>query len=190
VGLPAAAVYAAVAGLAALENVVPPVPADTAIALGAFLTRGGSVTILGIYAVTLIANSGSAALMYWLARTTGRGFLRGPLGRRVVRPEALVRIEELYKRHGTWGIFLSRFIPGVRAVVPPFAGIAGLGAARALVPMVAASAIWYAVLIWAAAAFITRVDDVPALVGSVNRWALIVGAALVLAAGLWIVRRR
>lgn len=187
-GLPPAAVYGVVAVLASLENVVPPVPADTAVALGAFLTRTGSVSVLGIFLVTLGANASSAALMYGLARTAGRGFVRGDIGRRLIRPAALARIEGLYARHGLWGIFLSRFIPGVRAVVPPFAGIAGLGAWRALTPTILASAIWYGSLVWLAAAFIQRADDVARLVARANLWVGVV--ALAVAVGLMLLWRR
>ena len=49
-----------------------------------------------------------------------------------MRPEVLAALEEAYARWGTAGIFLSRFLPGLRAAVPPFAGVAGLSAVRAL----------------------------------------------------------
>ena len=64
-------------------------------------------------------------------------------------PEVLAALEEAYARWGTAGIFLSRFLPGLRAAVPPFAGVAGLSPARALVPAAVASAIWYAFLAFA-----------------------------------------
>ena len=41
------------------------------------------------------------------------------------RPEALAVIEREYLRFGVAGIFVSRFLPGFRAVVPPFAGLVG-----------------------------------------------------------------
>lgn len=182
--------YLVVGTLAALENVFPPVPADTAVALGAFLTRGGGVTVAGVYLVTLGANVLSAGLMYATARTWGRGFFQGTVGRRLLRPEALVRIERLYQRYGTWGIFASRFVPGVRAVVPPFAGIAGLSPWRALVPTVTASAIWYGALVLLASQFIQHWEDVERLTTGANRWAAGLVGALLLALGLWWWRRR
>ena len=44
--LPPAAVYAVLALLAAVENVMPPVPSDAAVALGAFLSHRGVTTPL------------------------------------------------------------------------------------------------------------------------------------------------
>jgi membrane protein DedA with SNARE-associated domain len=40
-GLPPVAIYSVIALMAAIENIFPPFPADTAIALGAFLAHRG-----------------------------------------------------------------------------------------------------------------------------------------------------
>ena len=50
-GLPPAAVYVVLALLAVVENVVPPVPADAAVALGAFLSHRGVTTPLAVFLV-------------------------------------------------------------------------------------------------------------------------------------------
>ena len=67
-GLPGAAVYAVLVLLSALENVFPPVPADVAVVLGAFLAREGvmSAPLLGF--ICWLANTASAAGMYFFAR--------------------------------------------------------------------------------------------------------------------------
>ena len=140
-----------IALLAALENIFPPVPADSAVALGAFLAgQGGSVTMLGIFFATWIPNVASAIGTYWVARTAGRAFAESRAGRRLLHPRALRALERTYQRHHTWGIFVSRFLPGFRAVVPPFAGVVGIGAFRALAPVVVASGLWYGFLVWLA----------------------------------------
>jgi len=179
--LPALAVYAVIAGLAAAENVFPPVPADAAVAIGAVLSIGGHVTAWGVFLVTWLANVTSAAMVYVAARTVGQAFFRGPLGRRLLRQEALARIERLYQRHGTWAIFASRFIPGVRAVVPAFAGVVNLGPARALLPVVVASALWYGSLTYAAATLIGNVDAVGAFLERFQLAALVTGLIVLVA---------
>ena len=191
-GLPPLSVYGVIAALAATENVFPPVPADAAVALGAFLSTGGAVSAAWVFTVTWCANVSGAIAVYVAARTIGRPFFRGPLGRRLVRPKALERIEHLYRRHGTWGIFVSRFIPGVRAVVPPFAGVAGLTWPRAVIPVVVASGIWYGALTFLAATVVREVDQIAKLLSELNRTGLIILAVLVvgLAAGLILGWRR
>jgi membrane protein DedA with SNARE-associated domain len=164
-------VYMVVGGLSALENVFPPVPADTAVGVGAFLSHRGSVSALAVFAVTLASNIVAATAVYLAGRLLGRPFFTGRLGRRLLRPDRLARIERLYDDYGIWGIFFSRFVPGVRAVVPPFAGIAGLSAPRALIPMIAASAIWYGLLTAVIASAAGQIEDVVRLVARLN-WSL------------------
>lgn len=157
----------------------PPVPADTAVALGAFLSHWGTISALGVFAVTWTANVATASAVYVGARTYGRRFFTGRIGQRLLRPAALARLEELYHRYGVWGIFLSRFIPAVRAVVPPFAGVVRLDAVRALVPLAAASAIWYGTLTFLVATLARRLEDVRRLLGQINVAVLAIAAVIV-----------
>jgi membrane protein DedA with SNARE-associated domain len=190
VGLPPGAVYAVIGALAAAENVFPPVPADTAVALGAFLSAGGRISATVVFLITWVANVATATSVYFAGRILGRPFFRGRLGRRLMPPRRLAWLEDLYRHYGTWGIFFSRFVPGVRGVVPPFAGVAHLSFWRAVPPMALASGIWYGVLTFAAATMVKRLDDLVAFVRHVNLVALLVGLA---GAGLFAVllwRRR
>ena len=186
--LPPTTVYLTILGLAALENVFPPVPADTAVVLGAFLSRDGGVDVRWVLVATLVGNLSTAALVYGAARTAGRGFVTKGWGGRLVPAGAWSWVERQYQRHGLWGIFVSRFVPGVRAVVPPFAGIAGVGPARALIPTFAASAIYYSVLALVAARVAEERDDAVRLVGQVNVGAVILGVCVVVA--VLVLRRR
>src|SRR5512143_2456991 len=118
--------------LSALENIFPPVPADVAVALGVFLAQrtGRSTILLG--ALCWLANTASSAGMYFLARAYGPEFFSSGWGRRLIPRAALETLRSAYQRHGMLGIFLSRFLPGIRAGVTPFAGVVGLTPLRAL----------------------------------------------------------
>ena len=159
-GLPPTAVYTIIGVLAGVENVFPPVPADTAVAIGAFLSAGGTISAQAVFAVTWSANVVGAIMVYAAGRTIGRPFFKGRLGRRLLNPGAMVRLELLYRKYGTWGIFVSRFIPGLRAVVPPFAGVANLGTLRVVIPLVVASGLWYGVLTFVAATAVREIDGI------------------------------
>ncbi len=145
--LPSAAVYVILMALSALENVFPPVPADVAVVFGAFLAHRGvtSAVLLGV--LCWLANTSSSAAMYFYARRRGRKFFEGGWRQKLMPPAAILALEGAYARHGVLGIFVSRFLPGVRAAVTPFAGIVGMSPLRALLPAAIASAIWYAVLV-------------------------------------------
>jgi membrane protein DedA with SNARE-associated domain len=187
--LPLVPTYLVLMALSALENVFPPVPADTAVALGAFLARRGAVSVAPLAGLCWLSNVASATGTYVFARRHGRGFFRDGWGRKLMRPEVLAALEEAYARWGTAGIFLSRFLPGVRAAVTPFAGVAGLPPARALLPTALASAIWYAFLAFAGYAVAENWDAVKALVADTNRALGIAALLLVAAAAAWLWRR-
>lgn len=188
--LPPGAVYTVIGILAAIENVFPPVPADTAVALGAFLSQAGTVSAQSVFWVTWTANVLTATSVYLAGRVLGRPFFKGRLGRRLLNEKRLQRLDDLYHRHGSWGIFVSRFVPGVRAVVPPFAGVAHLPFWRAVPPMALASGIWYAVLTFVAARAARSLDDVLQLLRRLNWTFAAVGAGLLLLAVTILLLRR
>jgi membrane protein DedA with SNARE-associated domain/uncharacterized tellurite resistance protein B-like protein len=174
-----------------VENVIPPVPSDAAVALGAFLSNRGVTTPLAVFAVTWAANLAGAAGVYLAARRYGRRLFATPTGRRLLAPRSLAIIEREYLRFGTVGIFISRFLPGLRAVVPPFAGLVGLGAVRTLVPMGIASAIWYGGIIALAAVIGAEWSRISAVLARVNTTLGIAAVAVivVLLAWRWLRRR-
>jgi membrane protein DedA with SNARE-associated domain len=175
--------------LSALENVFPPVPADTAVALGAFLARRGHISVVPLATLCWLANIASASVTYGFARVHGPGFFREGWGRRILPPGAMASLEEAYGRWGTAGIFLSRFFPGVRAAVTPFAGVAGLGAVRTLLPAALASALWYAFLAFAGYQVAENWGAVKALVADTNRVLGIGAAVFVTVVAVWLWRR-
>ena len=61
-------------------------------------------------------------------------------------PTAEERIRKLYKKYGFAGLFVSRFLPGVRAIVPPFAGAMKLPAFGVILSIASASLVWFGVI--------------------------------------------
>jgi membrane protein DedA with SNARE-associated domain len=140
--VPIGTLYVALAAVAAIENVFPPVPADTVVALGSFLAARGRGSVAAAFLATWIGNVGSAMVMYGVGRRYGAEKLeRRLLGDKA--PGAEHRLGQLYGRYGVAALFASRFIPGVRALVPPFAGALRVPALRAGLAIGSASAIWY-----------------------------------------------
>jgi membrane protein DedA with SNARE-associated domain/uncharacterized tellurite resistance protein B-like protein len=176
--------------LAAVENVLPPVPSDAAVALGAFLSIRGLTTPFGVFAVTWIANLAGAAAVYLIARRYGRRLFASSTGRRLLAPRSLAIIEREYLRFGVIGIFISRFLPGIRAVVPPFAGLVGLSAIRTLVPMGVASAIWYGGITILGTVIGAEWDRINRIILGVNRTLAAVAVLLLFLGLFWYLRAR
>ncbi len=187
--LPPGPLYGLITALAAVENVFPPVPADTAVALGAFLAGRGLMDPWLVFGLTWTSNVGSGAAVYGLALRHGRGLFRGALGRRLMSEATVAHIEDQYRRHGTWAIFLSRLLPVWRGVVMPFAGVAGVRPARALIPLALASALYYGTLTVLVSTLGTNLSDVLHLIRRVNIVLGVAAAAALVTAAIWIVRR-
>jgi membrane protein DedA with SNARE-associated domain len=140
--VPIGTLYAALALVAAIENIFPPIPADTVVALGSFLAARGRGSVLAAFLATWIGNVSSAMLMYAVGRRYGAAKLeRRLLGEKGSGAEQ--RLHQMYGRYGVAALFASRFIPGVRALVPPFAGALRVPPMRAALAIASASAIWY-----------------------------------------------
>ncbi len=179
-------VYLVLAVGVVIENFFPPLPADTFVAFGAFLTAQGQVTGAGVFLVTWSLNTGGALLSYGLARRWGRAVMGTRAGRWVLRPRQLEKIAALYNAHGSKIIFASRFLPAFRALVPVFAGITHLRFWRTALPIAAASAIWYGVLVYLGAAFGRNWQTILEALNNVNATLLAVaGAVGILLAVLW-----
>jgi len=145
--LPAGLVYALLGAGAAIENVFPPVPADTFVILGAFLAERRAASVWLVFGVTWLANVASALGVYALARRYGNGFFATRTGRRLLRPRQMDRIARFYRKWGTAAILVSRFLPAFRSIVPVFAGIVRLQPLRVAVPLGLASGVWYGALV-------------------------------------------
>ncbi|MCH1403574.1 MAG: VTT domain-containing protein, partial [Candidatus Nanopelagicales bacterium] len=116
--LPNLALYIALSLGAAVENLLPAVPADTFVAIGGVLAGAGDLTATWIFLGTWLCNVAGALFVYRMSHLHGPAFFERGLGRHVLKPHQMRRMSGFYDRWGTIAIFLSRFLPGVRAIVP------------------------------------------------------------------------
>jgi membrane protein DedA with SNARE-associated domain len=188
--LPPAVVYILLGAGAALENLIPPVPADTFVLVGGFLAGRGVLAPWLVFIVTWGLNVASALGVYGLGHRHGRTFFEVGMGRRVLTPEHLERMGHFYARWGAQAVFLARFLPGLRAVVPAFAGVSHQPFLPVAIPVATASAIWYGALVWLGTVAGRRLDTILAWVGNVNRVLLLIALAITLAVLAWWWRSR
>ena len=143
--LPISTLYPAIGLISALENIFPPFPADVVVAFGSFLAARGEASPYTTFLVSWIGNLLGAALMYYIGRRYGSSAFMSRLERWAGKG-AEQRLMALYGRYGLPALFISRFLPAVRAVVPPFAGAMKLPVLPVTVAIGAASGIWFAFL--------------------------------------------
>jgi len=140
--------------------------------------------------VAWLSSAVGAIVVYSLSRKYGRGLFSGRLGRRLLSPHAIATIEREYLRFGIAGIFLGRILPGVRAFVAPFAGLVNLSPAKALIPMILASGIWYASLTAVGALLGSEWERIDHFVSGLNRTLGWVAVAMLLAIVVAVILRR
>lgn len=184
-GLPPAVVYLVVGAIAGVENIFPPVPADVVALFGGFLAGQGVGSPFLMFLIVWACNVGTALLMYWVGRRHGTRFFQSRIGRMILRPGQMEKLSRFYQRRGTVVIFVSRFLPMFRAIVPVFAGTSGIGFFRAALPIALASGAWYGLVVYLGATAGANWEEIRAAVEQSGRWLAIVAALLMAAVGWW-----
>ena len=175
---------------AGIENFIPAVPADTFIAIGGLLAGTGDLDAFWIFIGTWICNVAGAVFIYRLSHVHGPSFFEKQMGRHLLRPHQMLRMESFYTRWGPLAIFLSRFIPGVRAITPVFAGVTRQPWPRVVVPLAAASGLWYGGLVKLGFIAGGSLVDLEAKLSELNRGIVVIAALAGIAVALWWYRTR
>jgi len=188
--LPLGSLYVAIAALSAFENFFPPFPSDAVIAFGSFLADRAHGSAITVFLCGWFGNVAGAGVTYTLGRRFGaKVFLRRI--EKYAGPDAEDRIKKLHKKYGFLGLFVSRFLPGVRAIVPPFAGAMRLPAFKVMLSVASASGVWFAFITFLAFRAGDNWDVVQRyLVRSGKVAGLIAIGIVVLALGIWLWKRQ
>jgi membrane-associated protein len=112
-----------------LERAGVPVPGETAVLVAAFLASpagGAHFHLGGVIAVACAAAVLGDNLGYELGRRLARPRLRRGRGLLFLTPQRYQQAEGYFSRFGTLTVFAARFVAGLRVVVAPAAGTAGM----------------------------------------------------------------
>ena len=188
--LPLGSLYLAIGVLSAFENFFPPFPSDAVIAFGSFLADRAHGSAITVFLLGWFGNVAGAGITYTLGRKFGsKAFLRRI--ENYAGPDAEVRIKRLHKKYGFTGLFVSRFLPGVRAIVPPFAGAMRLPAFKVMLSVASASAVWFGLITFLAFRAGDNWDVVEHYIVRSGKVAGMIAIAIVVfAAGIWLWKRQ
>lgn len=155
-GVPLGALYALIFLASFIEGVLPLMPGDVAAALLAFFAaRAGGLLTPTIIAVAAGSIAG-ALVMWWVGKRYGATWLTKQLHRFGLTKvehqveEAEHKVEAAYRQYGWVALFVSRFLPGLRAVVPVAAGALRIPFWEVTVIFTVASTLWYGTIAWIA----------------------------------------
>lgn len=148
--LPVALFYCFLGLGAFVENLFPPIPADTFVLLGAALAVSSGVLKVDLIFLTVCStNIVGALIVYGIGYSYGGPYFQRKRGGKIFNHKQLEELEIFYHRNGLMALFFARFIPGFRVAVPVFAGIVRLSPVKTVVVIGSASAVWYSFLLYA-----------------------------------------
>ncbi len=106
-----------------VENVIPPVPGDTVVVIGAYLVSTERLGFLGVFISTCIGSSFGFMVMYYIGAKFGRSFINKKTRSKIFKESQIKKVEKWFANWGYWVIFANRFLSGTRSVVSIFAGL-------------------------------------------------------------------
>lgn len=130
-GLPPLAIYTVVFLSCILESFFPPWPTDVLVLYAGFLAGRGELEPGLVVAAAIAGTQVGVMATFWLARRWGPALLAGRFGR-LFRADRLAQLERWFARYGVPAVAISRFFPGIRALVMPAAGLAHFSAWKVL----------------------------------------------------------
>ena len=160
-------------------------PGETAVLLGGVLAHRGAVPLAVVMVAAGLGAVGGDTVGYAVGARLGPRLGGRLTGRRA---EHLERTRDFVRRHGAPAVFLCRWVPVLRALVPIIAGGSGLPYRNFAAYNVTGGIVWgvgVAALGYLAAAAYGRVTQVLGLAG-----AAVVAAIALIAVGVGLVRRR
>src|SRR5262245_47803794 len=177
--------------LVVAEQIGVPLPAVPALlAVGALAAHGHANIVLVLAAIAVVALAVDFG-WYALGRRSGVRVL-GRLCRLSLEPDFCVRrAQNVFARFGVRAMLVAKFIPGLTVVMPPLAGIFGVGRLRFVLYELAGVLLWAGVWIGLGYVFADAISVVGARLASLGRMlGLVVAGALIGYIVLKYVRRR
>jgi undecaprenyl-diphosphatase len=187
-GIPPLVIYATLFAGCVLESFFPPWPADLVALYTGVLAGRGVLDPRAVLAVAIAGTQAGVMGAFWVSRRWGRALLQGPLGR-YLPVSRLGQLERWFDRWGASAIAVSRFFPGVRALVTPAAGVAGLSAWKVWVFAGTSVVIWNVLVVGAGLFTGLHLDDARTLLVRYNAIAGGVVVAGLLGGGVLLLRR-
>jgi membrane protein DedA with SNARE-associated domain len=143
--------YLGVAGLTALENLIPPIPSEAILPLAGFLISQGRFSFAWVMFAATFGSVAGAVVLYYFGYIVGEHrirYLANRYGRYILIDQADFDNSLIwFIRHGGKAVLIGRVVPGVRSLISIPAGLSRMRLGKFLLYTTAGSAVWNALLV-------------------------------------------
>jgi membrane protein DedA with SNARE-associated domain len=164
------------------ENFGMPIPGETVLLFAGFLANQGKIRIVPAILVAIAGATVGSAGGFWLGWRAGPAVVTRFLQRFPRFAKQYDNAREMFRKHGPWAIFASRFITGLRVFAGVMAGALRMPFPTFLLFSFAGAVCWGTVIGYVGYLFGSNWAKLASVVGRMDRIVLaaIVGGALVL----------
>lgn len=132
----------------ALESTALPIPAEVVIPPAAYWASQGKMSLTLVIVVSTIGSWVGSAISYWIAWKLGRPIFER-WGKYVHLSHArLAKADDWFEVYGAGGVFVARFLPGVRHLISIPAGLFHMNFLTFSIVTVAGAGAYNAALAW------------------------------------------
>lgn len=138
--------YLGIIIMMAIESSFIPFPSELVLVPAGYLASQGQMSIAAIMGSALFGSLAGSFINYYLALTLGRKFLLKFGKYFFIKEEALLKMEEYFKKHGHISTFTGRLIPGIRQLISIPAGLAKMNLVQFSLYTTLGAGIWALIL--------------------------------------------
>jgi membrane protein DedA with SNARE-associated domain len=187
-GIPPVAIYALLFLSCILESFFPPWPTDVIALYAGFLAGRGQLEHAVVLVIAILGTQIGVMSTFGLARRWGPALLAGRLGR-LLHAHRLAQLESWFAAYGIPAVAVSRFFPGIRALVMPAAGLARFSPWKVLLWAGLSVVVWTVLVVGLGVLAGTHLDWAKQVLVGYNTVALAIVAAGLVAGGILLVYR-
>ena len=142
--------YAALFAASFLENIIPPIPGDSVVLVGALLSSAGYINPFAVFAITTTGSTLGYMSLFLISARLGRSYLLRK-NFKIFSRNLLLKAEQKLKETGYTAVLANRFLPGIRSVISIASGMLNLKTVPVLLLSTASAAMWNG--LWISAGF-------------------------------------
>lgn len=143
--------YAGIAGLIALESIVPPIPSEAILPLGGWLAETGTFSLPLVLLAATVGSLVGALVLYAVAAIFGRDRLIRLVQRfgtkLGIHVGDIEKAERWFQRRGKLAVLIGRCVPIVRSLVSLPAGFARMNMVTFILYTTIGSLVWNSALV-------------------------------------------